>query len=277
MKSTFSSLKLYDSLPEVHRKFLISALPKLQADRRILAVGAGGSFITHTMDEFSDLDLVIVYDSGRKREVMKDRKNIAAQLGSLLTAFTGEHVGEPRLLICLFGPPLLHVDLKFITRSEISDRIEDPVILWENNKVLSTEFEVTKAVYPQPELQWIEDRFWPWIHYIASKIGRGELFEAVDGLAFLRGNVLGPLILSDKNKTPSGVRRIEEFAPSYVNELSHTISKYQSKRCIRALNSAINLYRKLRQKLADNTLRISVETENAVIDYVNEIEKLIRE
>jgi hypothetical protein len=31
----------------------------------------------------------------------------------LLVGFTGEHVGEPRVLICLYGPPVLHVDLKF--------------------------------------------------------------------------------------------------------------------------------------------------------------------
>ena len=32
--------------------------------------------------------------------------------------FTGEHVGESRVLICLYGPPLLHVDLKFVSLSD---------------------------------------------------------------------------------------------------------------------------------------------------------------
>lgn len=48
-------------------------------------------------------------------EIMAQRMAFAGTLGHLLHAFTGEHVGEPRLLICLFGPQLLHVDLKFIT------------------------------------------------------------------------------------------------------------------------------------------------------------------
>ena len=48
-------------------------------------------------------------------EIMAQRMAFAGTLGHLLHAFTGEHVGEPRLLICLFGPELLHVDLKFIT------------------------------------------------------------------------------------------------------------------------------------------------------------------
>ena len=38
----------------------------------------------------------------------------AAGLGPLLACFTGEHVGEPRLLIALYGPPPVHVDLKFV-------------------------------------------------------------------------------------------------------------------------------------------------------------------
>ncbi|MBI2206762.1 MAG: hypothetical protein HYU41_23240 [Candidatus Rokubacteria bacterium] len=46
-------------------------------------------------------------------------------------------------------------------------------------------------------LQWIEDRFWVRMHYIAAKIARGELFEAIDGLVFVRSRVLGPLILSE--------------------------------------------------------------------------------
>jgi hypothetical protein len=34
------------------------------------------------------------------------------------SAFSGEHVGEPRALICLYGPPLLPVDLKFVSLSD---------------------------------------------------------------------------------------------------------------------------------------------------------------
>ncbi|NRS94850.1 hypothetical protein DFH40_002566 [Clostridium beijerinckii] len=46
---------------------------------------------------------------------MNERIKIAESLGTLLSAFTGEHVGEPRLLICLCEPELLHVDLKFVS------------------------------------------------------------------------------------------------------------------------------------------------------------------
>jgi hypothetical protein len=46
----------------------------------------------------------------------------ASRLGELLPSFTGEHVGEPRLLICLYNNPLLHAELKFVTPEEFKKR-----------------------------------------------------------------------------------------------------------------------------------------------------------
>ncbi|OAS18998.1 hypothetical protein [Paenibacillus oryzisoli] len=77
------------------------------------------------------MDLIVVYDAVYREEVMNQRVRIAEKLGNLLSGFTGEHVGEPRLLICLYGPPPLHVDLKFVTAQELEHRVEDPMILWE--------------------------------------------------------------------------------------------------------------------------------------------------
>jgi hypothetical protein len=54
----------------------------------------------------------------------RGRAGFAGALGPLLSAFTGDHVGEPRLLICLYGPPLLHVDLKFVTPADLAERVE---------------------------------------------------------------------------------------------------------------------------------------------------------
>ena len=106
---------LPSSVPEPHRKFLQSALEVLQRDERLLGVAAGGSLLSNSMDEFSDLDLVIATEAAQHGQVLAERPRIAASLGPLLSAFTGEHVGEPRLLVCLYaGEPPLHVDLKFV-------------------------------------------------------------------------------------------------------------------------------------------------------------------
>lgn len=63
----------------------------------------------------------------------------------LLQGFTGEHVGEPRLLICLYGPPLLHVDLKFLSVAELDVRIEEPEVLFERGEAVTQRLRSTRA------------------------------------------------------------------------------------------------------------------------------------
>ena len=112
----------------LHQTWLDGALPHWQGDERFLGVAAAGSWLRDELDAWSDLDLVLCVRPDAIDAVMAERATMAATLGPLLTHFTGEHVGEPRLLICLYGPPLLHVDLKFITPEQGADRVEDPAI-----------------------------------------------------------------------------------------------------------------------------------------------------
>lgn len=219
----------------------------LGADPRILGIAAGGSFLTNTMDAFSDLDLVVAVDPAHADAVMAERRRIASTLGPLLSAFTGEHVGEPRLLVCLYDlPPLLHVDLKFVALPDLAARVEDPAVLWERDGLMTRALATGVARYPEPDPQWIEDRFWIWVHYGAVKIGRGELFEAIDLLSALRAIVLGPLILREAGGRAAGVRRIETTAPARAEALTRTVAVHDAADCRRALQACAELYRSLR-------------------------------
>jgi predicted nucleotidyltransferase len=263
-------------LPALHATFLKEALPRLQPDERIVAVAAGGSFLTGTMDEYSDLDLVIAVRPVDVSQLMHERQQIAATLGVLLSAFTGEHVGEPRLLICLYGPPLLHVDLKFISLDDAVQRVEDPLILWERDGQLSAVLSRSAATYPTPDLQWIEDRFWVWVHYGAAKIGRGELLEAHDALAFLRERVLGPLALLVQGARPMGVRKVETLAQPFLEDLILTTTPYDRVGCVRALQAAATLYRKLRLQLTTARFLPRIAAEAAAMEYLMQAESRIR-
>ena len=201
-----------------------------------------------------------------------ERLVIAERLGPLLAGFTGEHVGEPRLIICLYGPPLLHVDLKFVSLPDAAERVEDPVILWERDGRLTAVMAEGEAVYPAPDLQWIEDRFWVWIHYGATKIGRGEVFEAHDFLAFLRMVVLGPLALADQGSRPTGVRKVEWHAQAHLKALRDTLSAYEPLACTRALRAAADLYRQLRDKHRPQDLIARHEAETATLAYLAALE-----
>ena len=263
-------LTLPSTLPDPHRGFLQQAIDRLKMDQRLVGMAAGGSFITNSMDEFSDLDLIIAVEPAHHAEVTTERMKIAASLGNLLAAFTGEHVGEPRVLICLYEDPLLHVDLKFVSLDDVATRVEDPVILWERDGRLSSALARGKPEYPARSPQWIEDRFWIWVHYAATKIARGELFEAIDFLSFLRGTVLGPLALARAGAQPSGVRKIETLAPSFALELRRTVASHDAADCLRALRACVELYRALTpQRSSDDRQRV----EDAAMEYLAEVER----
>ena len=202
-------------------------------------------------------------------DVLASRRALAGTLGTLLAAFTGEHVGEPRLLICLYGHPLLHVDLKFVVLDDAAQRVEDPAVIWERDGRLSEVLSRGRAAFPKPDPQWLDDRFWTWVHYLAGKIARGELFEALDGLAFLRGRVLGPLALERAGARPAGVRRIEREVPEVARELQAAVARYEAGDCLRALRACIALYRDLRPSSVD--VAASAAAEATAVAYVDEV------
>ncbi|MBB5209291.1 nucleotidyltransferase domain-containing protein [Chiayiivirga flava] len=258
------------TLPAVHAAFLAQALPRLANDARIVGVAAGGSYITDTMDEHSDLDLVVAIEPARAETVMHERQAIAATLGPLLAAFTGEHVGEPRLLIALYDTtPLLHVDLKFVALPDAAQRVEDPVVLFDREGRLAATLATGEARYPAPDAQWIEDRFWIWVHYAGTKIARGELFDAIAMLAYLRSTVLGPLALQHAGARPSGVRRIEQAAPDMAAWMQSTLATHSRDSCIDALQQCVACYLDLRGTLARLVFRD--DAERAVMGYLDEI------
>lgn len=246
-------------IPEVHQRFIDHAEKIFRADTRFLGLLGAGSMITGNMDEYSDIDFIAVCYDEHKDSVTQDRYGILQKLGKLLSAFTGEHVGEPRVYICLYDEPLLHVDVKFISISELKARVENPVILFEVNEGISKVYQASQPKHPMPDLQWIEDRFWTWIHYAALRLGRGEIFEVLDMLSFIRGNVLGPLALVEKGQLPRGVRRLEVYAADYSKMMEKTVATYSRSSCVAAIEASIQLYKELANKNASISKREEVE------------------
>jgi hypothetical protein len=258
-------------LPNGHQAFLDRALPVFQHDERFVGVAAAGSWITGSMDEYSDLDLIAVADPRHYDDVISSRSETAASLGQLLNAFTGEHVGEPRLLICLYDDPLLHVDVKFVALDDLKTRIENPVVLWERDQALSNAIARSEPKHPMPDLQWIEDRFWTWVHYAALRLGRGELFEVIDFLSFIRSQVLGPLALVSRGQLPRGVRRLETLAMPDVPDFARTVPAYDRESCASAIEASVELYLRLRDRAGRHGLGLRSDAQRASIEYLRRI------
>jgi hypothetical protein len=125
-------------------------------------------------------------------------------------------------------------------------------------------------MWPQPDPQWIEDRFWVWIHYGATKLGRGELFECLDMLAAMRAIVFGPLIAHRGGHRAARVRRLERMAPGLVPALEATVGDHTPHGCAAALRASVALYRQLRGDALALVWRTSAEA--ASLDYLAQIE-----
>ena len=256
----------------IQKEFAEKARSILNEDLSVTGLAVGGSWLTNEMDEFSDLDLILV-----TREKISDNKsemlNYAGRLGKLLTGFTGEHVGEPRVLICLYDDPLLHVDIKFLTIDEFGHRVEDPHILFDRDDQLRQVLAKTPASFPHPDYQWIEDRFWIWVHYVLLKIGRGEYLEAVDFFGFLRMVVFGPLLHIKNGNQPRGVRKVETtLDKDDFQQIRSTVPVYDKQSVLEALKNSVELYRGLRSVLYTDHVVLRTETEKKVMDYMIKIE-----
>lgn len=80
----------------IQRKFADKSKIILETDDNVIGLAVVGSWLTNEIDEFSDLDLIIV----TKQKVSSDKNQMfeyAKRLGNFLSGFTGEHVGEPRV------------------------------------------------------------------------------------------------------------------------------------------------------------------------------------
>ncbi|WP_394749208.1 nucleotidyltransferase domain-containing protein [Spongiimicrobium salis] len=256
----------------IQKEFARNAARILEKEEAVIGLAVGGSWLTNDMDEFSDIDLILITEekvSGDKDKMLE----YAGKLGNFLSGFTGEHVGEPRVLICLYDAPLLHVDIKFLTLSELDQRVETPYLLLDREGQVQKVLDQSKAKFPMPDYQWVEDRFWTWIHYALLKIGRGEYLEAFDFFGFLRMVVLGPLLHIKNGNLPRAVRKVEtELNTLDFMDLKGTIPTYDRTSLLKSLRETVTLYRSLRATLFDDTIHLQVQSEEKVMAYFQDIE-----
>jgi predicted nucleotidyltransferase len=252
--------------------FRTAALKTLSIDPRIEAVLEAGAGATGRADRFSDLDLVLVVADSHYDSVLAEREALAYRLGPLLASFTGEHVGEPRLLICLYAVPegdlLLHVDLKVVRRPDLAERVDDPRVLFDRDGACAGVLAGTSAVWPERAPQWFEDRAWVWLHYGAARAARGETFEAVDMIGFFRAWILGPMLATAAGLPQRGLRHIE-LIPGASEALATTLTEPTKESLRRALLASLELYVRLRQQQLPPIVRRNAEI--AVKAYIGTV------
>lgn len=256
------------------KQFINQVVERIKDDKNVVGLAVAGSFITQEVDEFSDVDLVLV-TINRVSDDVSEMEKYARSFGHYLNGFTGEHVGERRLLICLYDNPLVHVDIKFLTLDEFQNRIENPILIFDRENKLEKIINSTKAEWPKLDFQWIEDRFWTWVHYATLKLGRGENFETLDFLSYVRTFVTSPLLQLKNGKLPRGLRKVEmNFNKTDIDKLVGTVPSYTTESLFSALDNTVSLYLELRQRIFPASIKLRTDTQQKTLEYLQQIKKL---
>jgi predicted nucleotidyltransferase len=232
----------FDGHPR-HRAKVEAAVRAGLDNADVVAMALAGSFAQGNADELSDVDLRLYVADAAIDRTVRGIPALSASCGTVIALFTGEHVGAPALSIVLFED-LVHVDFDVLSSSGAAEHNRGlPVhVLWERDGV-SALLPGADATDVAGDLRWIEDRLWTWCWYIQSKILRGELYEALDGLQYVRDQVLFRLVAFERGTRPAGARRVEDALGDREEAFAHTIPHaHAAGAALSALRAEIDLY-----------------------------------
>ena len=245
-----------DHLPE-HRSLLRRAFARFRDDDRVPGLVLGGSLARGDADLYSDVDLYVVSRDEAFDAVFAERDAAAEAIGDPLLRFAVDPVpgGSTDFIVTYPGP--VKLDLMYHRESEV-----EPGPKWKDKKVLKDDSGTLVAVVsrsegpgkglPAPEpLAELEQRFWTLCWYVFGKISRGELWEALDGVHAIRGEILLPLIDRTAGRPHEGYRRLErKLDPETLASLAATVAPVRPEALYAALRAEMSLFRDLRADLS---------------------------
>jgi len=220
-----------------------------------------GSFATGIADELSDVDLRLYARPDAVEGVVARVPDLASAAGSVVALFVAEHLAIPTLTIVLYDD-LVHVDFDVVAADRAAEHNDGlpAVVLWEREPI-SDALPGTYAPEVAAGVRWMEARIWTWSWYIQSKVLRGELYEALDGLQYVRDQVLFRLLAFHGERRPAGGRRAEAVVGDHRDAFARTIPRSLDPATVLAsLREEIDLYRVLADPLLE---RHGIETAEA--------------
>jgi hypothetical protein len=240
-----------DTFP-LHRAKIEAACRWGAARDELVGMAISGSFALGIADDYSDVDLKLVTTDEGHDSIVGAQNDLIRACGTAIARFPADHTGLPELTIVLYDD-LVHVDLHPIRLSELATKNAGmpATVLWERDGAVSRALAASHAQPPTIDLEWIERRIWTWFWYLQSKVLRGEIYEVLDGLAWLRGEVLYPLLGAVRQRPVAGARRIEPLLDDAAPGFAATAPRVDRAEVMDALRATAELYR----RLADPLLR----------------------
>jgi len=247
----------FDRLPR-HRGKAEAACRSALADPDVVGMAVTGSFATGIADKVSDVDLRVYARSGAVDTVVARVPELAAACGRVVAIFVAEHLGIPTLTIVLFND-LVHVDFDVVSVDRAAEHNAGlpAVMLWER-ETISAALPGTYGSDIAADVRWMEARIWTWSWYIQSKVLRAELYEALDGLQYVRDQVLFRLLAFGRGDRPAGGRRAEAVVGDHADAFPRTVPiALERAAVLEALRAEIDLYRRLADRCWPGTARTS--------------------
>ena len=208
-------------------------------------------------DLFSDIDLYVFVRDSDFESVFAERDAIARSIGPVLVRYLGDHMpsGHHQLIVWYEGP--LHVDLMFRKWSEtvLHWKWKGSVILKDSGNAIAQLKKESDLLQP-PELAWeqlntLNQKFWGWVAYTFGKILRGELWEALDNIAWIRNEALLVMLAWTQNAQYEGHRRLEAKLDDHLATLfNESLCSREPESLHAALTAEVRIFRELRSRLS---------------------------
>jgi hypothetical protein len=227
-----------EALPDLRRYF--DAVIERLARRDGLGVALSGSLAGGaaggTIDRWSDLDLeLFVGPDATVAETVEWMRAEISALGPLLTRFPATHLGLDDLWIFFFcaGDAVVKIDAWVLERAAIADFPDALLVLDPGGHLAAVRAAGRPTPRPAPDFEDLHAKMTGWIWYTATKIDRGEILEAIDGLGVMRGQALLPCLQLVDGLPFEGHRRLEiRLGPARLARLHATYPAALNRRAV---------------------------------------------
>jgi hypothetical protein len=183
-----SNIAATGSLPD-HKQVLEAALRFFGAIPGVSGCFLAGSGATHTMDEDSDLDIGILFETAAAREAVWQSR-WTWDIAPWFHRFDADHIKAH--FVMYFFEPHIEADLALYLKNELPPAEGGPyAIMWDHQGTLATWIDsLSKDQTPDPSWQEVvheDERFWAWSFYLYAHTHRGEYYCCAAEFPALRG------------------------------------------------------------------------------------------
>jgi hypothetical protein len=171
-----------------HDKVLQAVLDFFYKVPGVVGCFLSGSVATNEMDEDSDIDIGILFQSAHDRE-RSWRKRWEWEITSWFHRFDADHI-KPYFVI-YFYEPQIQTDINLYIENDLTPVEGGPcLVVWDQKGVLKNWAKMQpKPQKSTPSWQAVvheDERFWAWSFYVYRHLHRGEYFHIASAFSELR-------------------------------------------------------------------------------------------